>query len=46
MVHKASFVHGDIKPTNLMWSPQHATLKIIDFGLSFHLDEQVTVVLK
>ncbi|XP_014681697.1 PREDICTED: serine/threonine-protein kinase Kist-like [Priapulus caudatus] len=34
-LHSAGIVHGDIKPANLLWSPEQGALKLIDFGLSF-----------
>ena len=40
-LHKAGFVHGDVKPTNLMWSPDGGVLRVIDYGLSFHKEDKV-----
>lgn len=39
-IHKSGFVHGDLKPCNLMWSAQKSCMKLIDFGLSFHVSDQ------
>lgn len=38
-LHKAGFVHADIKPRNLLWSPQDGCMKIIDFSLTFHVED-------
>jgi len=38
-IGQIGFVHGDLKPANLLWSPDSAALTIIDFGLSFHMDD-------
>lgn len=34
-VHRAGLVHGDIKPENLMVTPE-GRLKVVDFGLAVH----------
>jgi len=40
-LHKAGFVHADVKPRNLLWSPQDGCMKIIDFSLTFHVEDKV-----
>ncbi|KAI0212334.1 Serine/threonine-protein kinase Kist [Lamellibrachia satsuma] len=39
-LHKAGFVHADIKPRNLLWSAQDGCMKIIDFSLTFHVEDK------
>ncbi len=34
-LHGAGLVHGDIKPSNVLWSAARAELKLGDFGLTF-----------
>ncbi|XP_071749496.1 serine/threonine-protein kinase Kist isoform X2 [Lepeophtheirus salmonis] len=38
-LHSNKFVHGDLKPANVMWSADDGAFKILDFGLTFHIDE-------
>jgi len=38
-LHKIGYVHGDLKPGNIMWSGQQGVFKCFDFGLSFHVQE-------
>lgn len=40
-MHSFKIVHGDIKPQNIMWSPQFNKLVFIDFGLTKTLRENV-----
>ena len=42
-IHENGFCHRDIKPENCMVETATGTLKIIDFGLSKHLDSAKTV---
>lgn len=35
-VHNQGIVHRDIKPANLLWSGDHITVKITDFGVSVY----------
>jgi len=39
-LHSRSYVHADLKPANLMWSSYDGCFKLLDFGLTFHTDEQ------
>ena len=38
-LHEHSFVHADLKPANIMWSSYDGAFKLLDFGLTFHLEE-------
>ncbi len=38
-LHSQKFVHADLKPANVMWSPLDGAFKLLDFGLSFHTAE-------
>ncbi|KAB7499037.1 Serine/threonine-protein kinase Kist [Armadillidium nasatum] len=40
-MHKNGVVHGDVKPHNIMWSGLEETFKLIDFGVSFSLNENM-----
>jgi serine/threonine protein kinase len=33
-IHRSGWAHGDIKPSNVMWSSETSRIKIVDFGLS------------
>jgi len=37
-LHQIGYVHGDLKPGNIMWSGQEGHFKCFDFGLSFHVN--------
>jgi len=39
-VHKAGFSHNDLKPDNLIYNPLTQTARLIDFGLSTHVDSE------
>ncbi|CAF1197196.1 unnamed protein product [Rotaria sordida] len=46
-LHRAGFVHGDIKPENFIQvGPDGTSLRLIDMGISFHLPPNVTSRLK
>ena len=32
-IHQHHIIHKDINPSNLLWSKQDNTIKIIDFGI-------------
>jgi serine/threonine protein kinase len=34
-------VHADIKPGNIHWCPEEYCAKLIDYGLSFHIQDKV-----
>ena len=38
-LHEKDFVHADLKPANIMWSSYDGRFKLLDFGLTFHSDE-------
>lgn len=38
-MHKSGFVHSDIKPDNILWSPSKRTYVLCDFGISRPLIE-------
>ena len=38
--HKCGWVHGDIKPSNIIFSPLNQTIRIIDFGASHKIGTQ------
>ncbi|KAF9060102.1 kinase-like domain-containing protein [Rhodocollybia butyracea] len=38
-LHHLNIIHRDIKPANLVWSFDHSIVKIIDFGISHHHEE-------
>ena len=42
LIHSLGFVHGDIKLANILWSAQHDMVKVIDYGLSYHVDDKVS----
>jgi len=39
-VHKAGFSHNDLKPDNVIYNPVTQTARLIDFGLSSHVDSE------
>lgn len=40
-LHREGYVHADLKPRNILWSPDDESFKLIDFGLSFKEGHQV-----
>lgn len=41
-VQRCGWVHGDLKPANILWSSQEGSWKIVDFGHSFQEGRQVS----
>lgn len=41
IMHFLKIIHGDIKPSNIMWSPIYNKNIFIDFGLSKIIQENV-----
>lgn len=39
-LHQSGLVHADLKPANIMWSSQDGCFKCLDFGLTFHIEEE------
>ena len=39
-LHKMGYVHGDLKPGNIMWSGQEGCFKCFDFGLSYRVSDR------
>lgn len=37
-VHQAGWVHGDIKPSNIMFLPELGSIKLIDFGAAWPVE--------
>lgn len=44
VAHDSDLIHGDLKPSNLMLEPS-GVVRILDFGLAIHNDEQTTTSL-
>ena len=42
--HRLGVVHRDLKPSNIMFEPEKRALKILDFGLAFHITADETRV--
>ena len=40
IIHKNNIIHKDIKPANLVYSPENNLLKFIDFGISTSLHQE------
>ncbi|XP_064632012.1 serine/threonine-protein kinase Kist-like [Lineus longissimus] len=41
ILHTRGFVHADIKPGNIHWCPKEYCAKLIDYGLTFHIQDKV-----
>lgn len=39
-IHEQNIIHKDINPSNIIWNPEIAQLKIIDFGISTKLSRE------
>jgi serine/threonine protein kinase len=39
-IHQRNIMHKDINPSNIIWNPDTAQLKIIDFGISTELSRE------
>eukprot|EP01126_Amoeba_proteus_P040414 TRINITY_DN4310_c0_g1_i15.p1 TRINITY_DN4310_c0_g1~~TRINITY_DN4310_c0_g1_i15.p1 ORF type:complete len:285 (-),score=62.95 TRINITY_DN4310_c0_g1_i15:124-978(-) len=42
-IHKANFIHSDLKPDNILFNPITKQITIFDFGLSLEMDENHNV---
>jgi serine/threonine protein kinase len=42
-IHQANIIHKDINPSNIVYNPQTEQLKIIDFGISTQLAQEVII---
>ncbi|NCS01078.1 MAG: AAA family ATPase [Microcystis aeruginosa G13-11] len=40
-IHKANIIHKDINPSNIVYNPKTGQLKIIDFGISTRLSQEL-----
>jgi predicted ATPase/signal transduction histidine kinase/tRNA A-37 threonylcarbamoyl transferase component Bud32 len=43
-IHKQNIIHKDICPANIIWNKKQDILKIIDFGISTQLSNEITEV--
>lgn len=43
-LHGASIIHKDINPANIIFNPQTGQLRLIDFGLSSQMQQEITVL--
>lgn len=40
-IHRKNVIHKDINPNNLLWNAQHQQVKLIDFGISSQLSNEM-----
>ena len=43
-MHDAGYVHGDLKPANVMWLPRENRWTVIDFGCTARIGDRVSLV--
>jgi predicted ATPase len=45
VIHKANIIHKDINPSNIVYNPKTEQLKVIDFGISSQLAQELISVI-
>ncbi|QQE64209.1 serine/threonine protein kinase [Leptolyngbya sp. BL0902] len=43
-LHRANIIHKDINPANIIFNPQTGQLRLIDFGLSSQVQQEITLL--
>lgn len=41
-LHSSGCVHADLKPPNVLWDPNIAAFKLVDFGLAYTTSERLS----